>query len=157
MYRIILIILIAATGFIACTPLSTVQGDPKATESSARIAFATFTAMKTSDGTISIELIDWQLVAGQIKPVAERPLLHPVQVTLENANHRSLLQFQIENPLVEDLEYADDQGKMHRMVHSRDSAGFFLRLNYPKEMEFIRFSSEKSSLPRINATLKIKK
>jgi len=155
MYRIILITLIAVTGFIACTPLSTVPSDPEATESSARIAFATFTTMKTSDGIISIELIDWQLVSGQTKPIAERPLLHPLQVTLEDANHRTLHQFQIENPLSEDLEYADDQGKMKRLVHTRDSASFFLRFNYPKEMEFIRFSSEKTSLPVINTTLRI--
>jgi hypothetical protein len=155
MLRFILIGFLAITGFTACNPLSTLPGGPKGTEPVARIAFATFMATKSADGTCTIKLIEWQVVTGKTKPDSGRAPLHPVEVTLLDANHRTLHQFQIENPLIEDLEYANDKGILQRLIHTKDSASFFLRFNYLKETEFLHFSSENPSPPVINTTLSI--
>jgi len=81
------------------------------------------------------------------------PLLYPVDVSIEDSAHNRIDGFQIEHPLIENYEYADDQGKLHRMIRAKDSANLYLRFNWPENAAYIRFLAENPTLPLIKSII----
>lgn len=142
-------------GLTGCKSLSPVTAAKPDAPMPARIAFATFSAVKVSDQSSLISLIDFQFVTGQIKDNATPFLLHPVEVTLEDSANKPVNRFSIENPLIENLEFPDDRGQLKRMARTRDSARFYLRFNYPSSVRFIKFQSDSSSHPPIRSVIKL--
>jgi hypothetical protein len=149
------LILMVLSGLTSCKPLSSVTRHTAERESPSEITFATFSAMKQTDQSCLIELIDIQHNSGTIKNNPKTAFLNPVEVFLEDSAHNTLTRFRMEHPLVENFEYPDDRGRLERMIRTRDTARFFLRFNSSPSMEYIRFHSENPSLPVINSTVRL--
>lgn len=155
MKRIFLQLITVLVVASACGPLSPVTVHPADIARPDGIIFATFSAKKIAGQSCQVELVEYRSVKGQIKENPAGVLIYPVDVILEDSARNQVSRFLIEHPLVEDFEYADDQGRLQRMVRARDSAQIFIRFNRLPSAKFIRFVSENPALPIIHTTIKL--
>ena len=120
-----------------------------------RLAFAVLTAEKTTDGSCSIRLDSLRLVDGTAARQAAGPWLCPVTVFLENAGHQAIDSLIIAHPLVDELEAPDENGRLQRIIRSRDSHTIYLRFAWQESVRFLRFTYPGAMAPAISSTLSL--
>ncbi|MFA6127669.1 MAG: hypothetical protein WC699_10215 [Bacteroidales bacterium] len=154
-YFLLLVLVLA--GISSCKPHADVAMGQRRKPVSPEIVFATFTISKVAGQSSVIKLIDYELVPGTIKDPPNTGFMHPVDISLLDIGEKVISAFRIEHPLIENLEYADEQGQLARMIRTIDSARIYLRFKYLPTLEAIRFHSDDPNAPPINSIIKLTK
>lgn len=155
--RTILFLWIAVVaGLTACKPLQP-SGTGKSGSNPDGIAFVTLAIRNTGAPYCDIDLIGYQKTKGQVKENPLKNLLNPVDVILGDSAQKPVAQFQIEHPLIESLEFTDDQGRLQKILRKVDSATIYLRFNHIPSIKYIRFHSAGSVDPAINSQILLTK
>lgn len=119
------------------------------------IALVSLKARMNADSTVNIELIDFTAAPGRLKPSAQRPLLNRVRVDLLDSNDRIIGNLDIEHPLIEVLEYADDDGVLGILTRRLDSALFYIRLKQDPQLASLRLTTSGATRPVIQTSVSL--
>jgi hypothetical protein len=153
MKPIVFLLIVLPVAISSCKPLSNSRQRAEPKTAKTKIAFAVFSVYKSANLACIINLTELKSREGHLKANPVNPLLYPVDVSIEDSTHNRIDSFQIEHPLIENYEYADDQGKLQKMIRSKDSANLYLRFNWPENAAYIHFLSENPTLPLINSII----
>ncbi len=144
---------------ISCKPLHTnvskEKADLKTKKVEPQIAFYFFKAIQdTTNGTITVTLINQKIVKGMLKSVydekvSEEKLIYDNWlITFSDLSKQNNLQLQISNPLVEHIEYINEENTFERKEVRHQSKEFVIRIPNKGSIKTILF--EKISKKNIN-------
>lgn len=152
---VILILLLASS---SCGLLNGKLSKTQAPGVEHQIDFINLQAIRTNN-QVQIKRLNTQSASGSVKTLLKTPnsFHHPVSVNLLDHRRRDLGQIWIEHPLVQVLEYPDQDGGLQKIIQILDSADFFVRINKTPDLGFLVFKSLDSIQPIINTQIKLTK
>jgi len=125
-------------------PKDPVNTPDKENNSEEQIAFYFFQASKEPDNTTHIQLQKQQLVQGKLKglfysktPKAEYETNNLLVTFLEGSNAK--IQLQISNPLVEIVEYVNEEGQFEKKTIYHEKKEFVIRVPHNNPINSINF------------------
>ncbi len=110
-----------------------------------QIAFYFLEAFTDSTSNIQIELNKEKIVEGKLKEtfpneISSRNLQNNKWlVTFLDRSNKSIIQLQITNPLVEDIEFVNEEGNLEKKTIYHNKKDFVLRIPYKNSIKFINF------------------
>lgn len=132
---------------MACKPTQlkdSVVKDTHENSSTEHIAFYFFQASKELDNTILIELQKQKLVQGKLKgffynktPIVEYESNNLLVTFLEGSD--SKIQLQIANPLIEIVEYVNEEGQFEKKTIYHEKKDFVIRIPHNNPINSINF------------------
>ena len=133
-----------------------ISPDNKA-EPAREIVFHHFTAVNSQNGIIINELRK-DLRPGKIKEAGSRISQYdfPAEIIFMNNSQLVLKKTYFEHPLIEVLEYADQNGELNKITRINDSVAFSIRYNHNTNIKHISFKAFEPDSLGFDFTLKIK-
>ena len=95
------------------------------------------------------------LTDGKIKQNDRQNYAHPLRVTLEQPDGRPSSTFLMANPLIEVLEYPDEDGNLTLKTVRHDTARFHLRFNWSRGDDQLRITSLPNDPDKLNFLIKL--
>jgi len=125
-------------------PKNSINTDKLENNSEEKIAFCFFQASKEQDNTIQIKLQKQKLVPGKLKgffydkmPMAEYEPNNLLVTFLEGSD--SKIQLQIANPLIEIVEYVNEEGQFEKKTIYHEKKDFVIRIPHNNPINSINF------------------
>jgi hypothetical protein len=143
MYRFSINILIILS-FLACKPTQTAKEDTKSniSDTKPQIAYYFFKAFKTADSTY-IRLNKSRITNAKLKgnfPSKIADINKKNNQWLVSFSGKQIItQLQIENPLIEKIEYINEQGNFEKRTILHTQKDFVLRIPYNNSIKTITF------------------
>ena len=140
-----------------CKVLEPAADHPNNQTESKQIMFHQSMATQSS-GSVIIEELDKISKAGQTKDLKLQPesFDHPVEIIFLDKSGKRINSSFIENPLIQEYEYADDDGSLKRITSYEDSAIFTLRYNLMDRLSGIYFLSVRNDTLPIQIKIDLK-
>jgi len=144
--------------FVSCkAPENTLsQSEKTIQKETPQIGFYFFEAKKSGNDPIQIRLAKQKIVKGKIKGFFETTIssnkwaLDKWIVTFVNVAKQPVMQLQISNPLIEELEFVNEDGNFEKRTIYHDKKEFVIRIPYEHSIKTITFEQ----ITKDNNTLK---
>lgn len=97
----------------------------------AKIVFVNYNITKDTDGDIAINLINKIITEGKLKQdlaYKEKTEFGDLKIIQTNSKSKSIQSITIANPLVKNVEYADESGQLNRKIIELESTQFSIRM-----------------------------
>ena len=110
-----------------------------------QIAFYFLEASKKTDNSIGVKLNKQKIVKGKLKEIYLDKILEDKILNANwlvgflNNSNKSIIQLQITNPLVEEVEYVNEEGYLEKKTIYHDTKAFVLRVPYHNSIKIINF------------------
>lgn len=143
---------------LSCKPLQQKEGiknAPKEEITEPHIGFYFFKATK-KENTYFVQLTEIKRVKGKIKGIfkdsipSERQIDKNWLVSFQDLSKNTLIQQQIANPLVEHVEFVNDDTSLERKVIYHQEKVFIIRIPYNKSIKSIKFEVLEKQSKKMN-------
>lgn len=115
-----------------------------------------FLKATNNDTIYQVELTDTKLVKGKLKGIFKDsiPLEKLVNtnwlVSFQDSSNNTIIQQQIKNPLVENIEYINEENNLARKVVYHNKKIFVIRIPYEKSINSVKFDTLAKEFQKIN-------
>ena len=106
----------------------------------AKIVFVNYNITKDTDGDIAINLINKIITEGKLKQdlaYKEKTEFGDLKIIQTNSKSKSIQSITIANPLVKNVEYADESGQLNRKIIELESTQFSIRMQMHPMTKYI--------------------
>lgn len=134
--------------FVSCKvsqPKGTTNTSIKTHDTESQMAFFFLEALKNKNDRIEIKLDQQKIVYGKLKEyfydkIPEEKIRNATWLVsfIDNLGE-SIIQLQMANPLIEELEYADEEGHLKKKTIYHNKKDFVLRVPYHNSIKSISF------------------
>lgn len=132
---------------VSCKPMqnTTSQKPVPSKSNQEQISFFYFQAKRVSDTSIDIVLHKQVNVNGKVKGIfsPQIPLVNLTSknwlVTFVDNDSQSITQVKINNPLIENIEYIQDDGGLARKIIQHQTREFVIRIPFSNSIKMIKF------------------
>lgn len=105
-----------------------------------RIVFLNYSVAKESDGAIKIEFINKIITEGKLKQNLsnkKNPEFGDLKIIQINSKSKPIQSITVTNPLVKNVEYADESGQLNRKIIELESTQFSIRMQMHPLTKFV--------------------
>jgi hypothetical protein len=121
------------------------QSESKTLKSEPQIVFYFFKALKGVNNNVTVKLIDQKTVKGVLKGVYSKKLSKEkfIQnnwvISFSDLVKQNVIQLQIKNPLIEDIEFINEEKSFEKKRIIHKSKEFVIRIPFNNSIKAIRF------------------
>lgn len=135
--------------FVACRPSNhPVPPEQSSKTTKPEIIFLSFTMKSDSNAQNTIALIGKTIREGTLKEASQNnPAGNRIELTMLDANKRSLHAITSEHPLLKHVEYTNDKGELERKAIALKKIDFVIRTILPSTATTVRVTEVRNDKP----------
>ena len=153
--RMVFSVLIILTALAGCKPLQSERGHSTPVKPGPQI-FRLFLKADLAEGNQTlVRMTSSQTASGDLKKPGRTSFICPTRFEIRDASNRILESGIIEHPLIERLEFSDNNQDINLEVLRRESADFVIRTAYSAHARSLRIISNNPDYPTINANIQL--
>ncbi|OFY47894.1 MAG: hypothetical protein A2X22_08870 [Bacteroidetes bacterium GWF2_49_14] len=155
--RMVFSVFIILTAIAGCKPWQSEVSHSTPVKPGPQI-FVLFLKADLADGNQTlVHLVGSQTAPGDLKKPGRTSFICPTRIEIRDSSNRILESGFIEHPLIERLEFSDDNQEINLRVLRRESADFVIRTTYYAQAGYFRIISENPDYPTINSNIQLVK
>lgn len=140
-----------------CKPLQSEMGHSTSVKPGPQF-FILFLKADLAEGNQTlVHLAGSQIEPGELKKPGKTSFICPTRFEIRDASNRILKSGIIEHPLIERLEFSENNQDINLRVLRRESADFVIRTAFSDQARYLRIISENPDYPTINANIQLVK
>lgn len=127
-------------GIVLLLLLVSCKANRNSAEKPPRIIFLNYNLSKISDDEVHIEFINKIIVEGKLKqnlPNKSNPEFGDLKIIQNNAKSKAIQSIIITNPLIKDMEFADESGQLNRQMVELESTQVTIRMQLHPLAKFV--------------------
>ncbi len=140
-----------------CNPLQPGRNSREPAKTQEQMVFIGLKAVRAAGGEVTMNILTLQTAPGKLKKPAETQYLCPTRFELLASDNRVLSSGTIEHPLVERLEFSENNQDISVRIVRHDSREFMIRTAYFAQSHRLRIISDNPEYPIIHANLQLDK